>query len=84
MKQKSPNNVRDDRTKIQKCFFMKDKKLLREFKKGKEAHCADTYPIRETTKERTIDWCEEYKLNRIILLNYTKRGKKLRKIGKLP
>ena len=76
VKQKTTNNVRDDRTKIQKGFFMKDKKLLRE--------CADTYPIKETTKERTIDWCEEYKLNRLILLNYTERGKKLRKIGKLP
>ena len=71
VKQKTPNSVRDNRTKIQKYFFMKDKILLRKFKKGK---------IKETTKERMIDWCEEYKLNRIILLNYTERGK----IGKLP
>ena len=67
MKQKTPNNVRDDRTKIQKCFFMKDKKLLKEFKKGK---------IKETTKERTRDWSEEYKFKKAILLNYTERGKK--------
>ena len=26
-------------------------------------------------KKRKLDWCEEYKLNRIILLNYTERGK---------
>ena len=26
-------------------------------------------------KERKLDWCEEYKLNRILLLNYTERGK---------
>ena len=50
---------------------MKDKILLRKFTKGK---------IKENTKERMIDWCEEYKLNRITLLNYTERGK----IGKLP
>ena len=28
-----------------------------------------------TIKKRKLDWCEEYKLNRIILLNYTERGK---------
>ena len=26
-------------------------------------------------KKRRLDWCEEYKLNRILLLNYTERGK---------
>ena len=76
MKQKTTNNVGDDRTKIQNGFFMKDKKLLRE--------CDNKYPIKETTKEKTIDWCEENKLNRLTLLNYTERGKKQRKMGKLP
>ena len=50
---------------------MREKILLRKFKKGK---------IKENTKERMIDWYEEYKLNRITLLNYTERGK----IRKLP
>ena len=80
MKHRKPNNVKADRTKIQKCFVKKNKKLVIEFKRGKQAHCADTYLIRETATERTIDWCEEYKLNKIILLNYTERGKQLRKI----
>ena len=31
--------------------------------------------IRETTKERTRDWSEEYKFKKAILLNYTERGK---------
>ena len=80
MKHRKPNNVKADRTKIQKCFIKKNKKIVIEFKRGKQALCADTYSIRETTKERTIDWCEEYKLNEIILLNYTERGKQLRNI----
>ena len=37
---------------------------------------AETYKEFEN-KERTIDWYEEYKLNKIILLNYTERGKQL-------
>ena len=79
-KHRKPNNVKADSTKIQKCFIKKNKKLVIEFKRGKQAPCADTYLIRQTTKERTIDWCEEYKLNKIILLNYTERGKQLRNI----
>ena len=30
---------------------------------------------RETAKERNINWCEEYKFKKVILLNYTERGK---------
>ena len=71
MKQITLDSIKENRTKIQKYFFMREKILLRKFKKGK---------IKENTKERMIDWCEEYKLNRITLLNYTERGK----IGKLP
>ena len=56
------NNIKEIRTKLRKYFLMREKILLRKFKK------------------RKLDWCEEYKLNRIILLNYTERGK----IGKLP
>ena len=41
---------------------------------------AETYKEFEN-KERTIDWYEEYKLNKIILLNYTERGKQLINIG---
>ena len=79
-KHRKPNNVKADSTKIQKCFIKKNKKLVIEFKRDKQAPCADTYLTKETTKERTIDWCEEYKLNKIILLNYTERGKQLRNI----
>ena len=80
MKHKKPNNVKAAKTKIQKCLIKTNKKLVIEFKSGKQAPCADTYLTRGTTKQRTIDWCEEYKLNILILLNYTKRGKQLRNI----
>ena len=59
---KQINNIKEIRTKLRKYFLMREKILLRKFKK------------------RKLDWCEEYKLNRITLLNYTERGK----IGKLP
>ena len=49
-----------------------------EFNKGKQAPCADTYLRRETAKERNMNRCEEYGLKKIILLNYTERGKQLR------
>ena len=54
---------------------MKEKKLLRDYE--------NKYPRKETTKERTIDWCEENKLNRLTLLNYTERGKKRRKLPQI-
>ena len=37
--------------------------------------------MRETTKERNINCCEEYRLNKITLVNYTERGKQLINIG---
>ena len=49
-----------------------------EFNKGKLAPCADTYLRREAAKERNMNWSEEYGLKKIILLNYTERGKQLR------
>ena len=49
-----------------------------EFNKGKLAPCADTYLRRETAKERNMNWCEENGLKKMILLNYTERGKQLR------
>ena len=32
--------------------------------------------MRETAKEIDINWCEEYKFKKVIVLNYTERGKK--------
>ena len=49
-----------------------------EYNIGKLAPCADAYLRRETAKERNMNWCEEYGLKKIILLNYTERGKQLR------
>ena len=49
-----------------------------EFDKGKLASCADTYSRRETDKERNMNWSEEDGLKKIMLLNYTERGKQLR------
>ena len=79
-KHRKPKNVKADSTKIQKCFIKKNKKSVIEFNKGKQAPCADTYFMRDIAKERTINWCEEYKLNKTIVLNYTERGKQLRNI----
>ena len=33
--------------------------------------------MRETAKEIDINWCEEYKFKKVILLNYTERGKQI-------
>ena len=54
---------------------MKEKRLLRDY--------ANKYQRKETNKERTINWCEENKLNRLTLLNYTERGKKRRKLPQI-
>ena len=64
---------------IQKEYVKEYRKI--EFNKGKQAPCADTYLMREAAKERNINWCEEYKLNKIKLVNYTERGKQLINIG---
>ena len=76
-----PEIVKADSTEIQKDCIKKDRELEIESNRGKQAPCADTYLMRETAKERNINWCEEYKLNKIILVNYTKRGKQLINIG---
>merc|ERR1712240_871249 len=73
-KHRRPEIVKADRTEIQEGSIKKN----RELNKGKQAPCADTYLMKETNKERNMNWCEEYGLNKIILLNYTKRGKQLR------
>ena len=70
-KQKTTNITGNERMKIQNNFVMKEKILLRDYE--------NKYPTKETNKERTINWCEESKLNRLTLLNYTERGKKRRK-----
>ena len=49
-----------------------------EFDKGKLASCAAGYLRKETDKERNMNWSEEYGLKKIMLLNYTERGKQLR------
>ena len=74
-KNRKPKRVKADSTKIQKGFIKKDKELVIESNRGKQAPCADTYLMRETAKERNINWCEEYKFKKVILLNYTERGK---------
>ena len=66
---------------VQKDCVKEYRELKIEFNKGKQAPCADTYLMRETAKERNINWCEEYKLNKITLVNYTERGKQLINIG---
>ncbi len=78
---KKPNNLEDDSTKIKNGFIKKNRELKIDHNGGKQAPCADTYLMRETAKERNRNWCEEYKLNKIILLNYTERGKQLINIG---
>ena len=73
--------IKADSTEVQKGFVKKYKELKIESNRGKQAPCANTYLMRETAKERNINWCEEYKLNKIILVNYTERGKQLINIG---
>ena len=31
--------------------------------------------MKETAREIDINWCEEYKFKKVIVLNYTERGK---------
>ena len=68
---------------VQKDCVKEYRELKIEFNKGKQAPCADTYLMKETDKERNMNRCEEYRLNKIILLNYTERGKQLRNSRKL-
>ena len=62
-----------DETKIHK--YLTNKKLGIEFKSGKQALCADTYLIKRKTKQGNRNWCEDKKLKKLIVLNYTERGK---------
>ena len=71
IKYKKLKNI--DKTKIQK--YLTNKKLGIEFKSGKQASCADTYLTRRKTKQGNRNWCEENKLKKLIVLNYTERGK---------
>ena len=73
--------IKADSAEVQKDFVKKYRELKIESNRGKQAPCADTYLMRETAKERNINWCEEYKLKKVILLNYTERGKQLINIG---
>ena len=66
-------NKNIDETKIHK--YWTNKKLGIEFKSGKQASCADTYLTKGKTKQGNRNWCEENKLKKLIVLNYTKRGK---------
>ena len=70
-KYKKLNNI--DKTRIQK--YLTNKKLGIESKSGKQASCADTYLTRRKTKQGNRNWCEENKLKKLIVLNYTERGK---------
>ena len=81
IKHGKPKIITAERTKTQKGFIKKDRELKMESKKGKKAPCADTYIKRGIAKERKINWCAEYKLNKVILLNYTERGKQSINIG---
>ena len=81
IKHGKPKIIKADRTETQKGFIKKDRELKIESKKGKQVPCADTYFMRGIAKERKINWCAEYKLNKVILLNYTERGKQSINIG---
>ena len=70
-KYKRLNNT--DKTKIQK--YLTNKKLGIEFKSGKQASCANTYLTKGNIMQRNTNWCEENKLKKLIVLNYTERGK---------
>ena len=60
-------------TKIHK--YLTNKELGIELKSGKQALCADIYLIKRQTKQRNRNWCKDKKLKKLIVLNYTKRGK---------
>ena len=49
-----------------------------EYDKGKLASCADAYLRKEPDNERNMNWSEENGMKKIMLLNYTERGKQLR------
>ena len=55
--------------------YLTNTKQRIKFKSGKQALCADTYLTKGKTKQGNRNWCEENKLKKIIVLNYTERGK---------
>ena len=73
MKHKKQNNVKTDKTKIQKCLT--NRKLGIKFKSGKQALCADINLIKRKTKQGNRNWCKDKELKKLIVLNYTERGK---------
>ena len=62
-----------DETKIHK--YWTNKKLGIEFTSGKQALRADTYLIKRKIKQGNRNWCKDKKLKKLIVLNYTERGK---------
>ena len=73
MKNKKQNNIETYKTKIEK--YLTNRELGIEFKSGKQDSCADTYLRKGNTKQRNTNWCKEYRLKKLIVLNYTERGK---------
>ena len=77
IKNKKTTNInRNEKLKIQNSFAIEEKRVLKDYE--------NKYQREETNKERTINWCEENKLNRLTFLNYTERGKKRRKFPQIP
>ena len=56
--------------------YLTNTKQRIKFKSGKQALRADTYLTKEKTKQGNTNWCEENKLKKLIVLNYTEREKK--------
>ena len=73
MKRKKQNNKETYKTKIEK--YLTNRELGIEFKSGKQALCADIYLIKRKTKQGNRNWCKGKKLKKLIVLNYTERGK---------
>ena len=66
-------NKNIDETRIHK--YWTNKKLGIEFTSGKQALRADTYLIKRKIKQGNRNWCKDKKLKKLIVLNYTERGK---------
>merc|ERR1712082_84923 len=50
---------------------------LDKINKRKGAKCVDCEKMRKNAKELNVNWCEEYKFNEEILVNYTEKGKQV-------
>ena len=55
--------------------YLTNTKQRIKFKSGKQTLRANTYLTQEKTKQGNTNWCEENKLKKLIVLNYTERGK---------